>query len=323
MALETGTYISDLVATNPTGSDPKSQGDDHLRLLKSTIQATFPNVNGAVTPTPAEMNVLDGAVVSAADLTKLGQVTATSTELNYVDGVTSAIQTQMDLKAPLASPALTGTPTVPTAAQGTDTTQAASTAFVRAELPVLIPAGSMTMFGGASVPTGWLACDGSAISRTTYADLFAAIGTAWGVGDGSTTFNLPDMLGRAPIGVGTGSGLTARSLGDSVGAETHQLSEAEMASHNHGVSQGTHTHTVTAYESLNNPSANVGYQLTGALFAGQEIAVEPSVYQGGQVDGTATINAASAGTITESTIGSDTAHNNMQPSAAVNFIIKT
>ncbi|MDV7394023.1 hypothetical protein RZS08_21770, partial [Arthrospira platensis SPKY1] len=65
--METGTFISDLVATNPTSTDPKAQGDDHLRLIKSTVKATFPNVAGAVTPT--------------------------HTELNFVDGVTSAIQT--------------------------------------------------------------------------------------------------------------------------------------------------------------------------------------------------------------------------------------
>jgi hypothetical protein len=73
MALETATYIDDLVATNPTAGDPVSQGDDHIRLLKSVIQATFPNISAAVTPT--------------------------HTELNYVDGVTSAIQTQIDAKA--------------------------------------------------------------------------------------------------------------------------------------------------------------------------------------------------------------------------------
>ena len=72
MALESATYISDLVSTNPTGSDGKAAGDDHIRLLKSTVKATFPNVTGAVTPT--------------------------HTELNYVNGVTSAIQTQLDAK---------------------------------------------------------------------------------------------------------------------------------------------------------------------------------------------------------------------------------
>lgn len=85
--LETGTYISSLVSTNPTGSDDRAQGDDHIRLIKSTILSTFPNITGAVTPT--------------------------HTELNYVDGVTSAIQTQIDAKAGLASPTFTGTVTSP------------------------------------------------------------------------------------------------------------------------------------------------------------------------------------------------------------------
>lgn len=104
MALETGTYISDLVSTNPVAADPKSAGDDHIRLLKSTIKATFPNVSNAVT--------------------------ATHTELNYVDGVTSAIQTQLDLKAPIASPELTGVPTAPTAETGSTGTQIATLDYV-------------------------------------------------------------------------------------------------------------------------------------------------------------------------------------------------
>jgi microcystin-dependent protein len=70
------------------------------------------------------------------------------------------------------------------------------------------PVGGMTPYGGASAPTGWLLCDGSAVSRTTYYALFQAIGTGWGVGDGSTTFNLPDAIGAAPVGVGTSTGYT-------------------------------------------------------------------------------------------------------------------
>jgi hypothetical protein len=112
MALETGTYISDLVITNPTSTDPKSQGDDHIRLIKSSIKATFPNVTGAVTPT--------------------------QTELNYVDGVTSSIQSQINLKGAIAGQTWTGTHsfsgatqvTVPTKTAGTNTTDAASCAFV-------------------------------------------------------------------------------------------------------------------------------------------------------------------------------------------------
>ena len=74
---------------------------------------------------------------------------------------------------------------------------------------VLAPIGSITMFGGATVPpSGWLTCDGSAVNRTTYSALFAVISTTWGAGDGSTTFNLPDMRGAAPAGVGISTGYT-------------------------------------------------------------------------------------------------------------------
>lgn len=74
----------------------------------------------------------------------------------------------------------------------------------------LAPVGSMTMYAGASVPSGWLLCDGQAVSRTTYSALFTAISTTWGVGDGSTTFNVPDMREASPYGVGTrASGVTA------------------------------------------------------------------------------------------------------------------
>jgi hypothetical protein len=86
MGLETATYIHELVNTNPVGAtDTKAQGDDHIRLLKTTLSNTFPNVEGAVTASHAELNLLDG-------------VTASTAELNFIDGVTSAIQTQIDSK---------------------------------------------------------------------------------------------------------------------------------------------------------------------------------------------------------------------------------
>lgn len=73
-----------------------------------------------------------------------------------------------------------------------------------------LPAGIGPLpYAGASVPTGWLYCDGSAVSRTTYAALFAAVSTTWGVGDGVNTFNLPDMRGKGPIGDGTGTSVAS------------------------------------------------------------------------------------------------------------------
>lgn len=82
-------------------------------------------------------------------------------------------------------------------------------------VPPEVPAGVVLPYVGAAAPSGWLLADGSAVSRSTYADLFALVGEAFGAGDGSTTFNLPDMRGRAPFGLGTHADVNA--LGDSDG----------------------------------------------------------------------------------------------------------
>lgn len=76
-------------------------------------------------------------------------------------------------------------------------------ALVTALQSQIVPSGSVLAYAGSSAPTGWLICDGSAVSRTTYSDLFTAISTTWGVGDGSTTFNLPDLRAATLRGVGT------------------------------------------------------------------------------------------------------------------------
>ena len=96
-----------------------------------------------------------------------------------------------------------------------------------------VPIGTIIDYAGSTLPDGYLECDGSAVSRTTYASLFAAIGTTWGTGDGSTTFNLPDLRGRTAIGAGTGTagGATAHSLGSKGGDE-------RLQSHTHNVSCG-------------------------------------------------------------------------------------
>ena len=110
----------------------------------------------------------------------------------------NSLQNTLDGKAPLANPSFTGEPTAPTAPKGTDNTQLATTAFVAAAAAaVALPPGVVLPFAGAgNVPDGYYLCDGSAVSRTDDAGLFAAIGTAYGAGDGSTTFNLPDFRGK-------------------------------------------------------------------------------------------------------------------------------
>lgn len=88
---------------------------------------------------------------------------------------------------------------------GTTGTPSSTNKFVTEEYRVFSPVGMVSPFAGSSAPTGWLICDGSAVSRSTYAALFALIGTTYGAGNGSTTFNLPDLKGRGVIGVGAGT----------------------------------------------------------------------------------------------------------------------
>ncbi len=93
----------------------------------------------------------------------------------------------------------------------------------------LIPTGLISPFGGSSAPATWLLCDGSAVNRTTYAALFAIIGTTYGIGDGAITFNVPNLTEqRTTVGKGA-----ADSLGDTGGAKTHTLLVSEMPAHTH------------------------------------------------------------------------------------------
>lgn len=156
-----------------------------------------------------------------------------------------------------------------------------------------VPTGVVSPYAGASAPTGWLMCYGQAVSRTTYADLFTAISTTYGVGDGSTTFNLPDLRGRVVAGkddmggaaasrLTTGaSGVDGATLGASGGSETHTLVDGELP-------------TTT----INNPA----------------LTVTPAF--GDNSPG-------SAASPTDTTFGGDGAHNNTQPTLVLNYIIRT
>jgi len=158
-----------------------------------------------------------------------------------------------------------------------------------------VPVGTVLDYTGTTEPTGYLFAYGQAVSRTTYADLFDVVSTTYGVGDGSTTFNLPDLRGRTVAGQddmgGTSAnrltdqsgGLDGDVLGDSGGAETHTLVTAELAAHTHGI-------------------------ITGAY--------------NGNIGGTAAGSEAAANTITSNSTGGNGAHNNVQPSFILNKIIK-
>ena len=91
----------------------------------------------------------------------------------------------------------------------------------------LIPTGTVQMFAGAAAPAGWLVCDGSNVSRTTFAALFAVIGITYGPGNGTTTFTLPNLRGRVPVGQDP-TDATFDALGETGGAKTHTLTAAEI-----------------------------------------------------------------------------------------------
>ena len=145
MGLETINYITDLVITNPTSSDPKSQGDDHLRGIKKAVTQTLPNLSGPMTASQAELNILDGATLSTAELNILDGATLSVSELNILDGATLDV-TELNRLDGISGPAAakdgdtyTGahdftaaTTTVATQTAGDATDKAASTAFVAA-----------------------------------------------------------------------------------------------------------------------------------------------------------------------------------------------
>lgn len=103
-----------------------------------------------------------------------------------------------------------------------------------------VPTGTISMFGGATAPAGWLNCDGAAVSRTIFSDLFAIVGTTYGAGDGAATFNLPDLRLRFPRGVGSGV-----PLGSSADTNSHDHTVSEEHSHlvTTVVASGNHAHT--------------------------------------------------------------------------------
>ena len=164
-----------------------------------------------------------------------------------------------------------------------------------------VSSGFILPFGGGTAPSGWLECNGQAVSRSTYSDLFAIVGTIYGAGDGSTTFNVPDLQGRVIMGEG---GNTANrtpadleNIGDTFGSQTHSLQVSELPSHNHAA---TTTYNPVA-GSARNDNTNSAINATGRRTRFGTITFKTTI----------------------SNTGGNEGHNNIQPSIVINYLIKT
>lgn len=152
------------------------------------------------------------------------------------------------------------------------------------------PIGSISLFAGSTAPSGYLICDGSAVSRTTYSGLFDVINTTYGTGDGSTTFNLPNLKGKVPVGLDSND-TSFDSLGETGGEKNHTLITDEIPAHYHNAGEGK--------EFIKNTGETFGYG-TGA---------------------STSIAVSTKDALTGST-GGGQAHNNLQPYIVMNYIIK-
>lgn len=150
---------------------------------------------------------------------------------------------------------------------------------------VEITSGFINLWATGVAPTGWLLCQGQAVSRTTYDDLFTVIGTTYGVGDGTTTFNLPNLQGRVPVGLDS-SQTEFDTLGETGGAKTHTLTVDEMPSHSHAERYPTGAGSIDASQ------PDTGSSLSDY-------------------------------TTPSGSTGGGNAHNNLQPYIVLNYIIKT
>lgn len=183
---------------------------------------------------------------------------------------------------------------------------------------VTMPTGVITPVGGATAPAGSLLCNGATFDSGTYPALASYLGDTHGVHSG-TTYYLPDMRGLVPVGFdATATGLFDVLAKKNQGARTHQLTTAEMPTHNHTAStdtQGDHSHSANARYATNTSTSGSGVRLTDVMNA---------LGQTNAIFGWSPSNAGGHGhNITVNNNGSGAAHNNLQPYLALNFVIWT
>jgi len=261
-------------------------------IAKKLFVGTTLDVTGA--------SALDGAVTmgaAATVATTLG-VTGVLTASGGVTGdVTGDLTGEVTATGTLANGVTAHTQTA-----GDNSTKVATTAYADAVAPV----GTITAYAAASAPTGWLLCNGDAVSRTTYSDLHALLkdvggsdNYAYGNGNGSSTFNVPDLKGNVPVGKDAS---TFAAEGDTGGVEEVTLSGAESgtSAHGHTMYTQTDTHASSPFHVKGNPP-------TG----GDNDTELSAVYSGDK------------GVVDAAAAAASSAHTNLQPYLVINYIIKT
>lgn len=420
MGLESATYVNDLVTTNPAAGDQRSQGDDHLRLIKAALKATFPNADHVFSfpnkvaftindtlDSAAEQNIIAACDATAASFTltlptlgasdegwqvrvkKTDSTVNTVTIAGTIEGLTNYIlyvqyeyvvlewdgsiwaimsesnierlipaktaasvtlaTTELNTTIRLTPGSGNQTVTLPTAVgikgkwyklkrtaftslvtldgNASETIDGTTTypVFGMQWLKIISDGanwqvadeggrpgwgrpGTMQVWGSETAPTGAVLCYGQAISRTAFADAFAVHSTSFGVGDGATTWNVPDIRGRAVVGVDDMGGSSANRLtgitgslnGDTIGAvggaEGITLAAAES-----GVPAHTHTMSLATLSNMQSGGS-------------KEAVVDTAELDDGTASFTTAANAAAAAA---------SAHNNVQPSIAIPYIMWT
>lgn len=170
-------------------------------------------------------------------------------------------------------------------------------------MPVDPFVGEVTMFAGTFAPRGWAFCDGQLLPVASNSALFSILGTVYG-GDGRTTFGLPDLRGRYPIGPGNGPGLSSYRAGERGGSETHTLNITEMPNHGHSPKMFVEATSATS----NNPTN----RMIGVASGDTKIFSDVDAAQEIQL---------AADSVKESNVGGDRSFNKMTPFLGVHYII--